>query len=99
MLARIEMERSAPLEGQFALQEISLQRHLLIEIEGVQVQHLVGLEIRLGGAEHLRHGIDGVNLLLKQRELGGGHEIHLVEQDSVGEGDLLLRLRGIVEMQ
>ena len=51
VIARIEMEGTAPFERQCLLQKITIQGELVAQIEGVQVDHLINRQIGLLGMQ------------------------------------------------
>ena len=95
----IEVQRAAPLEGQLLLQEIAIERELVVQVEGVEMDDLIDRQVRLLGIQDLGHRVHGTHLTLQLGQFVGRHQIGLVEHDAVGEGDLLLGLGGVVEVQ
>ena len=79
------------------LQELRLDVEDAVEIEGVAPQHLVERDLRLLGAMELRIRIDAADARLDLAQLGLGDEVGLVDQDHVGEGDLVLGLRRVLQ--
>ena len=99
IVAGVEMQRPAPLEGQLLLQEIAIERELVIQVEGVEMDDLIDRQVRLLGMQDLGHRVHGAHLTLQLDQFVGRHQIGLVEHDAVGEGDLLLGLGGVMEVQ
>ena len=99
VVARVEMEGTAPFEGQSLLQKITIQGKLVAQIEGMQVDHLIDRQIGLLGMQHLGDRVDGSDLALEVGQFVHCDEVGLVEDDAVGESDLRLGLGGIVQME
>ena len=74
------------------LQEMRLDVENAIEIEGALVEHGVDLDIALLSMMKPGIGIDGADSRLDLAQFRRRNEIGLVEDDHVGEGDLVLRL-------
>ena len=79
------------------IEEFRLDLQDAIEIEGVAPQHLRQRDLAALGLVHPGVGVDAANAGLDLAELVRLHQIGLVEQDDVGEGDLVLRLGRILE--
>ena len=79
------------------LEERRLDVEDALEIERVAVQHLVERDLRALRAVQLGIGIDAADARLDLAQLGVGHQIGLVDQDHVREGDLVLRLGRVLQ--
>jgi hypothetical protein len=79
------------------LEEVGLELDDAVEIEGVAVQHLGDRHLAVPRAMDARVWVDGADARLDLGELGRAHEVDLVEDDHVGKGDLVLRLRRVLE--
>ena len=79
------------------VQELRLDVEDAVEIEGVAAEHFVERDLRALGPVQLGVGIDGADAGLDLAQFGRRHQVGLVEQDHVGEGDLVLRLGRILE--
>ena len=79
------------------LEEVRLDLQDAVEIEGAAVQHVVERDLAALGAMQLGIGVDGADARLDLGKLGLGHEIGLVQHDDVGEGDLVLGLRRVLQ--
>ncbi len=69
------------------------------EIEGAEAHHLVDGQLGVAGGVDLGEAVERVDPRLDGGELGGGDQVDLVEEDDVGEGDLLLALGAVVEVE
>ena len=99
VIACIEVKCAAPLKGQRFLQEIPVQGELVVQIKSMQVDDLIHREVGLLGMQNLGNRVDGQNLTFEVSQLLGRHEVGLVEDDAVSEGDLRLGLGRVVEVQ
>src|SRR5262245_36213468 len=79
------------------LQELGLDREDALQIERAAVEDLVERDPALLGAVDARVAVDPPDLGLDLRQLLGRHEVGLVEQNHVGEGDLVLGLVAVGE--
>ena len=96
--ARLERIDTRPLERILRLEEAGIHRQRAVQIEGADVQHFVDGHVGVPGTENLRGGIDRPDPALDALKRIRRHQIDLVEQDDVGERDLLARLLHLVEM-
>ena len=96
--AGLELKNPGPLERVLGLEEGRVHRQRAIEVEGADAEHLVDRHIGIAGSEHLGGGIDGAHPTLDALEFGGCHQVGLVEQDHVGEGDLFAGFIHLVEV-
>ena len=78
-------------------EELRLDLHDAVEIEGLALQHVVDRHVAALRAMQLGIGIDRADARLDLAKLGGRDEIGLVEDDDVGEGDLVLGLRRVAQ--
>src|SRR5262245_66535091 len=78
-------------------QKLRLDLQDAVEVEGVAAEHLRQRDRATFGLVHLGVGIDAADARLDLGELVGLHQVGLVEQDDVGEGDLVLGLRRVLE--
>ncbi len=81
----------------FDRQEFRLNFQDTVEIEGVAAEHGVEFNGAFGGAVQLGVGVDAANARLDLFQFGRRDQIDLVEQDDVGEGDLVFRFRRVLE--
>ena len=79
------------------LQEMGLQLHDPIKVEGVATEDLVQGHIRARRLVEFGVGVDGADPHFDIAQLGRRDEVRLVEEDDVGEGDLVLGLRCIAQ--
>ena len=89
---------AGPLEGIFRFEELGVELGGAAQIKATDVEHVIEGEITVLRAVHLRHGIDVANATLQFVEGGRGDEVSLVEQNHVGEADLLYGLIVLIEM-
>src|SRR5580704_1530262 len=81
-----------------AVEEIGLHLQDTIETEGAAFKNLIKLDSASLGFMDERGRIHRADSTLYRQQLFPAHEIGLVEDNNVGEGDLLLRLGGAVEL-
>ena len=79
------------------LQEIRLEIEDAVEVEGVAAEHLRQRDGAALGLVHARIGIDAADARLDVAQLLGRHQVGLVDEDHVGEGDLVLGLGRVLE--
>src|SRR6266404_4328232 len=80
-----------------AAQEFRLDLHDAVEVEGIAPEHLRQGNPAALGLVQLGVRIDAADARLHLAERVGLDQIGLVEQDDVGERDLVLRLRRVLE--
>ncbi len=68
-----------------------------VEVEGIAAEHFGDVDLGALGAVQPRVRIDGADARLDLAELGRRHQVGLVDQDHVGEGDLVLGLGRVLE--
>src|SRR5215813_9080201 len=78
-------------------EELRLDLHDAVEIEGIAPQHLRQRNLAAFGLVQPGVGVDAADARLHLAERVGRHQVGLVEQDDVGERDLVLRLRRVLE--
>src|SRR5215831_3289736 len=78
-------------------EEFRLDLHDAVEIEGIAAEHLRQRDPAALGLVQLGVGVDAADARLHLAERVGFDQIGLVEQDHVGERDLVLRLRRVLE--
>src|SRR5262245_9811800 len=78
-------------------EEFRLDLHDAVEIEGVTPQHLRQGDLTALGLVQPGVGVDAADARLHLAERVGLDQVGLVEQDDVGERDLVLRLRRVLE--
>src|SRR5262249_6609506 len=78
-------------------EEFRLDLHDAVEVEGIAPEHLRQRNPAALGLVQLGVGIDAADACLHFAECVGFDQIGLVEQDDVGERDLVLRLRRVLE--
>ena len=81
----------------FDFEEFRLDVEDTVEIEGAPVQHRVERDVALFGGIQLRIRVDRADARLDFAQFRGRDEIDLVENDDVGEGDLVFRFRGVAQ--
>ena len=79
-------------------EEVRVDLHGAVEIEAADAEDLVHVDGRILAAMHRRGGVDRMQTLRELIELCRRDEVGLVEQDDVGERDLLLRLTQVVKV-
>ena len=84
-----QLVAARPLEGPLRLQEVRIDAQRALEVEGAQIQHLRQRQLRVARAHQPCAAIDGAQLLLDARQLGGADQVGLVEQQHVGKADLV----------
>jgi len=89
---------SGPLERVGKLEEFGVEVGDTREGEATDVEHAVERDVAVDGAFDAGGGVHAADTIFEGGELGGGDEIGFVENDDVGEGDLLFDLRGVVEV-
>ena len=77
--------------------EVGLDRENAIEIEGALVEQLVDWNEAAFGAMDHGSWIERANARLYLGELVGRNEIDLVDEDRIGEGNLLRRLMAVLQ--
>src|SRR5262245_61916056 len=83
--------------GNAIAEEFRLDLHDAVEIEGIAAEHLRQRDPAALGLVQLGVGVDAADARLHLAERVGFDQIGLVEQDHVGERDLVLRLRRVLE--
>src|SRR6185312_15163140 len=78
-------------------EKIRLDIEDAVEIERAALQHVGDRHLAALGAMQLGIGVDAADAGLDLRKLGLGDEISLVQHDDVGERDLVLGFRRILE--
>ncbi len=78
-------------------EEFRLDVEDAVEIEGAALQHLGDRDVALLRAVQPRVGVDRADARLDFAQFGRRDEVGLVEDDDVGEGDLVLRLRRVAQ--
>ena len=78
-------------------EEFRLDVEDAVEIEGAALEHVGDLDVALLRAMQPRVGVDRADARLDFAQFGRRDEIGLVEDDDVGEGDLVLRLRRVAQ--
>src|SRR6478672_5963701 len=73
-----------------AAEEVRLDVEDAVQIERIAAKHFVDRNIGALGAMHLGIRIDAADARLNLAQLVGGNQICLVQQDHIGEGDLVL---------
>ena len=76
-------------------QEMRIERQDPLQVEGTAIEHLVQRHGTALTADPLGIGVDRLDARLDGLQLVGSHQVGLVEQDHVGEGDLVLGLVGV----
>ncbi len=99
IVAGVQMENPAPFEGELGFEEVAVERELVIQVEGMEVDDLIDRQIGLGGPENLRDPVDAANPGFEGIHIGTADQIGLVQQDSIGKSDLFLGLRGVIEVE
>jgi hypothetical protein len=79
------------------LEEGRLDVEDAVEVEGIAAEHLRDVDLGALGAVQAGIGVDGADARLDLAQLGGRHQVGLVDQDHVGEGDLVLDLGRVLE--
>ncbi len=80
-----------------ALEELRIERQDAVEIEGAAIEHAIEGDGATLGLVDDGVRVDGADARLDRLQFGRRDEIGLVEEDDVGEADLLLRLRAVLE--
>src|SRR5262245_4179216 len=78
-------------------QELGFDFQDAVEIEGVAPEHLRQRNAAALGSVQLGVGIDAADARLHLAELVGRHQVGLVDEDDVGESDLVLGLGCVLE--
>ena len=68
-----------------------------IEIEGSALKHISECDVAVLRSMQCRVGVDGADARLNLAQLGRADEIGLVDDDDVGEGDLILGLGRVAQ--
>src|SRR5689334_10259362 len=78
-------------------EEVGLDCENAVEIEGALVEQIINWnEATFGAMDHSRR-IERANARLDPGEFVGRNEIDLVDQNRIGEGDLLRRLVAVLQ--
>ncbi len=77
--------------------EVRLDLEDAVQVEGVQAQHLIQRHVRTLGADDGGQRVQRAQAGLDGGQSGLVHQVDLVQDDAVGEGDLLARLLGVVQ--
>ena len=80
------------------VEELRIGGELSVEVEGVHVEQLLEVHLRLVGAEDLRVRIELARLLFDAVEVRLIDEIGFVEQKEIGHGDLLAGGLGLLHL-
>ena len=80
-----------------AFEEFRLDIEDAVEVEGVALQHFAQRDLGALGLVHSGVRIDAADARLDLGQLFGRHQVGLVDQDDVGEGDLVFRLGRVLE--
>ena len=78
-------------------EEVRLDVEDAVEIERAALEHVRQRHLAALGAMQLGIGVDAADARLDLGQLGLGDEIGLVEHDDVGEGDLVLGFRRVLQ--
>ena len=78
-------------------EEIGFDVEDAVEIEGTAAEHHVERHRTALGAVQLGIGIDAADARLDFGEFGRRHEVRLVQENDVGEGDLAFRFRRVLQ--
>ena len=89
---------AGPFEGILGLEKAGIEVGGAAEVKAADVQHAVEGEGAVARAVDPGRRVHAVQARLEPVEVGGAREVGLVEENDVGEGDLLLRLPAVVEM-
>src|SRR5581483_10079365 len=81
----------------FGCEKVRLDIENTVKIEGVAAENLFERNSRTLGAVHARVRIKSANACFQLGQLGSGNEVGLVDQDHVGEGDLVLGFRRVLQ--
>ena len=81
------------------LEEIGLEFQRAFQVEAADAEHLVERDIGIARAEDFRGGVHLLDACLDLPEVLFGNEVGLVEQDDVGEADLLAHFARVVEVE
>jgi len=82
----------------FPAEKLGLQFQDAVEVEAVYIQHLVQGNRGIPATVDLGQTVHRMDPGLQLVQLGRGDEVGLVQQDHIGERDLLLNLAAVVEM-
>ena len=80
---------AGPFEGVFGLEELGVDVDGATEVEAADVEDVVERDVGVLGAVDFRDGVNGAYPEFEGVEFGGGDEVGFVENDDVGEGELL----------
>ena len=95
---RRQIAEPSPLERILRLQERRIHRQRTLEIERPDVEHTLYRHVGITGPEDFRSPVNCADAALDALEFRFAHEVDLVEQDHVGEGDLLAGFFHFIEM-
>jgi hypothetical protein len=98
VLAGRERIRAGPFERILRLEKLWIELGGAAEIESAHVEHAVEVNVAIFRAMDPRDAVDSFDSSFEGIELGGRHEIRLVEQDHVGKANLLHGFVIAVEM-
>src|SRR3974390_1408017 len=68
------------------------------EVERILVEHRREIDVTAARAMDLRKWVDRADARFDDPKLSGRDEIGLIEQYDVGEGELLLRFMGLIDL-
>ena len=80
---------AGPLERILRFEKLGIELGRTAQVEAADIEHLIERDIGILGTMDPGDGVDRLDPRLDGIELGGGDEVGLVEEDDVGEGDLL----------
>jgi len=80
---------AGPFERILGLEELGVDFDGAVEIETADVEDAIEGDVGVLGAMDFGDGVDRTDAGLERREFGGGDEVGFVEDDDVGEGELL----------
>ncbi len=78
-------------------EEVRLDVEDAVEVERPPLEHVGERDVAFRRPMERSVGVDGADARLDLAQLRRRHEIGLVDDDDVGEGDLVLRLRGVAQ--
>ncbi len=81
----------------FGVQKLRLDLEDALQVEGIAVQHFIDRHIAFRRLVKFRIRVDGADAAFDLGQLFRRHEIDLIEQDDIGEGDLIFRFRRIFQ--
>lgn len=81
------------------LKEMRIVFERALQVEGALIEHASEIDARAAGLVDAGGRVDGADDILDHIKFFRGHEVALVDDDDIGEGDLVLGLAAVLQAQ